>query len=144
LKLDKYKIKSEKMGFLGLCFLLLIGLAFMLKITDLFAETVEIEAVVTDTYEAHHNVHTHNPGGPKKDIEWVDLNGEIQTEGNISNREGLSEGDTYTISVDAETQSRRVSSRLGSVIQFVIGIICCVCSLKLMKLFFGITYHTQQ
>ena len=131
------------MGFIGLCIWFFIGLAFMLKITDLFTESVEIEAIVTNTYESDHNVHTHNPGGPKVNIEWVDLEGEIQSEGNILNDAGLTEGDTYIISVDAKTQSRRVSSKPAAMIQFVLGIISCALSLIFIQLCYGITDVTK-
>lgn len=138
MKLDKYKIKKSKIGFLGICFFFAVGLLFVAKIFDFFTETVEIDAVVIHTYETRHNQTTHNPGGSEMNIEWTDLNGEIQKEGNISNKDNLSEGDSYTISVDAETQSRRVPSKTGSVILFVIGIVSCMVSLKMMQLFYGV------
>lgn len=51
MKLDKYKIKQSKLGFFFVCMFLLMGVIFMLRIFDLFTETVEIEAVVSHTFE---------------------------------------------------------------------------------------------
>ncbi len=137
MKLDKYKVKKHIVLFFVLSFLFLTGIICSLKIFDCFIETDEIEAVVTHTFETNHNVHTHNPGGDKMNIEWVDLDGEVQTEGSILNREALSEGDTYTILVDAKTHSRRVTGKVGSVVLFVVGVICCGASIKLINIAFG-------
>ncbi len=140
MKLDKYKIKKHMVLFFVLSFLFLTGIILSLKIFDCFIKTDEIDAVVTHTFETHHNVHTHNPGGAKMNIEWVDLNGEEQTDGSISNREALSEGDTYTILVDAKTHSRRVTGKVGSIVLFVIGVICSCISIKLIKIAYGRDY----
>lgn len=70
-------------------------------------------------------------------LEWVDLNGEVQKEGSLANRAGLKVGDTCTILVDAKTQSRRVLSKSGSVFAFVLGIIICMISLKFTAFFYG-------
>lgn len=123
--LDKNKIKKGKLGFFFVSLFMIMGIIFMLNIFDLFVESVEIDAVVSHTYEteSHHVGKTHTNGGPKMNIEWIDLNGEVQTEGSLYNRDYLEEGDTFPILVDAETQSRRVLTKGGSIVCFILGIL---------------------
>lgn len=137
MKLEKYKIQEGKLGFICLCLLFFIGLILITKLTDLTTETVEIEAVVTNTWERRHSGFVREPIRPKMNIEWVDLNGEVQTEGGLANRRRLNTGDSFTISVDAKTQSRRVLSKAGCAFLFALGSFCCIVSLKLLKLFYG-------
>ena len=140
MRLDKYRIQKGKIGFCILCIFFLMGIGCITKIADLFTKTEEIEAMVVNAYETSSSVHTHNPGGWKMNIEWVDLNGNVQTEGNLRNKSGLEAGDTYTILVDAKTQSRRVLSKAGSIFMFVMGICVCGGSIILTKFCFGREY----
>lgn len=137
MKLEKYKIQEGKIGFIILCIVFFIGLILITEITDLTTETVEIEAVVTHTWERGYYVITRKPRKPKMNIEWVDLNGEVQTEGSLANRKHLNVGDTCTISVDAKTQSRRVLPKAGCIFVSVLGVLSCIVSLKFLKLFYG-------
>lgn len=139
MKLDRNKIQKNKFGLMMLCIIFCVGLLFITKITDLITEIVEMEAVVTHTYDGQYSAHSHlyTPTGSKMNIKWIDLNGEVHTEGNLANKEHLKVGDTCTISVDAKTQSRRVLSKSGCACMLTLGISFCVVSLKLLKLFYG-------
>lgn len=66
-------------------------------------------------------------------IEWTDLEGNVQTEQNITGSSELEVGDAYSIQVDARTHSRRVPSKTGSIVLFSLGILFCVGSLLMMK-----------
>ncbi len=54
MKLDKYKIREKKLGFIILCALFVIGIAFISQIADFFAETAEVGATVVHTYDTAH------------------------------------------------------------------------------------------
>ncbi len=73
-------------------------------------------------------------------IEWIDASGEVQTEGELINKNGLVVGDTFTIQVDAKTQSRRISGRIANIFMFGLGVLFCVASYKLTKLIYGKDY----
>lgn len=109
-------------------------LLFMSKISDLFVDSVEIEAVVTKTYRSSGRA---GSGGAKMNIEWVDLNGDTQTQGTMQNGYGLEVGDIYTILVDAKTHSRMVTSPTGSVCMFLGGLLGCIFDLLAMKVLYG-------
>lgn len=134
---DKTKTHKLKIGLIIAVLVFIIGIIFMTKITDLFVGTDEIEAAVVETYETQSSIHTHNPGGWKMNIEWLDLEGTVHTEGNLANKDGLDVGDTCIISVDAKTHSRRVPSKVGSILMFVIGVCFCGGSLAYAKVVLG-------
>lgn len=135
MKLDKEMIKKKKLGFFFLCLFLLVGIIFMLKIFDCLTKTTEIEAVVCHVYETDSHrvgkIYTH--GGPRMVIEWVDLNGETHMDGSLYNEDYLEEGDIYPILVDAETQSKRVLNKGGSIVCFILGVFFTVGSLLIMR-----------
>lgn len=141
MKLDKDKIRKGKFGFFILCLFFLLGIVFITKIVDAVTKTEEIEAVVVKEYKTNASVHTHTSGGWRMNIEWEDLNGTVQTEGNIVNKDRLEVGDTYTILVDAKTQSRRVLSKAGSIMMFGIGVCFCLGSFALTKILYGRKYY---
>ena len=134
MRLDKNEIKKNKFGFTFLCFGLIVSLFFMLNIKDLFKESVEIEAIVTKTYEDHRG---HGSPRPKMNIEWEDLNGDIQTEGSMHNEYRLSVGDTYPILVDTETHSEMVTSSTGSIVMFILGLLGLIFNLFAMNILYG-------
>ncbi len=134
MKLDKYKILKHKLAFFFLCFGLLISLLFITKISDLWTESVEIQAEVVKTFRSSG---APGSGGPKMNIEWVDLDGEVQKEGSLYNGYRLEVGDTYTIRVDTKTQSRRVLEPAGSIVLSGIGLMGAILFLCLMKVNFG-------
>lgn len=134
MKLDKYKISNGKFGFFALCFFFIVCILIMTKISDLFVDSVEIEAVVTNTYLDYRG--KGNPR-PKMNIEWTDLEGDIQTEGNMYNEYNLEEGDTCIILVDKETHSKITNSATGSIILFFIGLIGLIIDLIFMKFLYG-------
>lgn len=135
MRLNKDKIKKNKLGFFFICFGLFASLMFMTKIFDLWTESVEIQAEVVKTFRVFGK---HTRFFRNVNIEWTDLNGEIQKEGSLHDRYRLEVGDTYTIRVDAETQSRTVLTAAGSIIFFVVGLISGIGLLWIMKVFFGI------
>ncbi len=135
MKLDKYKISKHKLLFFFLCFGLLISVSFMTKIFDLWTESVEIQAEVVKTFRSGGKAGT---GGPKMNIEWVDLNGEVQKDGSLHNGYRLDVGDTYTIRVDAKTQSRRVLTPVGSIILSGMGLVSVIVLLWIMKAIYGL------
>ena len=135
MRLDKYEIKKNKFGFTFICFGLIVSLLFMLNIQDLFTESVEIEAIVTKVYKDHRG---HGKPKPKMNIEWEDLNGDIQTEGSMYNKYRLNVGDTYPILVDTETHSEMVTSSTGSIIMFILGLIGLIFNLFAMNILYGI------
>ena len=134
MKLDKYKISNGKFGFFALCFFFIVCILIMTKISDLFVDSVEIEAVVTNTYLDYRG--KGNPR-PKMNIEWEDLQGDIQTEGSMYNEYNLEVGDTYIILVDEETHSKMTNSVSGSIVLFVIGLIGFIFDLIFMKFLYG-------
>lgn len=133
MKLDRGKISRDKLGFFFICLGLLCGVLFMTKIFDLNIETTEVQAVVTNTFKGSGR---NSSRRPKMNVEWVDLNGEVQTEGSLWNRFGLEEGDYYTIIVDAETQSRMVLTPAGSITMFVLGLLCNIICIVIMRVFY--------
>lgn len=135
MKLSKHKMKERKFCFILLGVIFLVGIALLTKISDIVTETREMEARVIRTYESHSGRYSH--GGPKMSIEWLGRNGEHHTEGNLANMNHLVVGDTYTILVDAKTQSRRVLSKSGSIFMFITGIFLCVVCLWLLKIFYS-------
>ncbi len=143
MKLNKYKIQQHKISFVFFCAAFLVGLFFMTQLTDVLTRTVEIQAVVVKTYEVphigrigHRGVVGHS-GGPHMNIEWIDAEGEVQTEGSIFNEDGMAVGDTFTISVDARTRSRRIVSREGSLFISGLGLAICAFTLWIIRLLFG-------
>lgn len=135
MKLSKYKIKKRKCWFIILCILFLAGIGCITKIADCVTETQEIEARVIHTYEGHNSRYSRK--APKMNIEWLDRNGNYHTEGNLANENHLVVGDTYTILVDAKTQSRRVLSKSGSIFMVISGIFLCVVCLWMVKIFYS-------
>ncbi len=142
MKLDKYKIRQNKFLFVLLCFLFLTGVIFVGQITNLTVKTVEKEATVVKTYilKSRRGGFAFHIGGPHMNIEWIDASGEVQTEGELINKNGLVVGDTFTIQVDAKTQSRRISGRIANIFMFGLGVLFCVASYKLTKLIYGKDY----
>lgn len=133
MRLDRGKISRDKLGFFFICLGLLCSLLFMTKIYDLNIETTEVQAVVTNTFKGSGKNSSH---GPKMNVEWVDLNGEVQTEGSLRNSFGLEEGDYHTILVDAETQSRIVLTPAGSITMFVLGLLCNIICIVIIRVFY--------
>lgn len=140
MKLDKYKIRQGKFVFIVLCFMFLAGIVLMSRITDLAVKTVEKDATVVKTYvlsSSGGRSHWHkSSGGPHMNIEWTDAGGEIQADESIFNKDGLKVGDTFTILVDAKTQSRRIYPTAGNIFCFVLGILFSVGSFMLIKLLY--------
>jgi len=139
MKLDKYEIRQNKFLFVVLCFVFLMGVICVSKITDLTVKTVEKEATVVKTYilKSRRGGFVYHSGGPHMNIEWIDASGEVQTEGSLFNKNGLVVGDTFTIQVDAKTQSRRIYGRTANIFMFGLGVLFCVSSYKLLKLIYG-------
>ena len=134
MRLDRNEIKKNKFGFTFICFGLIISIMIMLNINNLFTESEEIEAIVTKVYKDHRG---HGKPRPKMNIEWVDLNGDIQTEGSMYNKYRLSVGDTYIILVDKETHSEMTTSPTGSIVMFIIGLLGLIFNLFAMNILYG-------
>lgn len=123
MQIEKNKIRKHKAFFIILCITFLFGIGSMAKITDLLIETDEIEAVVVKSWYSHNTKHRN---GWEMNIEWTDLDGNMHSDGSLSNPDQLDVGDRYTMMVDAETHSRRIISTKGNIFMFVMGV--CLCS----------------
>lgn len=100
---------------------------------DLQIETDEIEAVVVKSWYSHNS----KQKGWKMNIEWVDLDGNMHSDGSLSNPDQLDVGDSYTMLVDAETHSRQIISTEGNIVIVVMGVCLCSGSFILIIKFYG-------
>lgn len=119
--LDKKKIKKNKFLFFLLSFGVFIGIILLAQVVVMFTETTKVTAVVVNEYRTGSSVN-HTPYGSKIDVEWEDEDGDIHTEGNLANEEGLSIGDEIQITVDADTQSRRILDYKGIIVLTLTGL----------------------
>ncbi len=113
------KPKKNRSAKIFAIFLIVLGSMMCYKIADVFMEKEEIYATVTDTY------HTHSRKGRDFgacNVEWVDLEGQVQTENRLENKEGAEVGDAFLILVDARTHSKRVLPNANNVAMFVLGL----------------------
>lgn len=135
MKINTDKVKKHKLGFFFLWLGVLCGIILMTNIKDIVTDTTEVTAVVTKTFNGSGKA---GSAGPKMNIEWQDEDGDIHTDGSLSNTEGYEVGDLVTIEVDKETRSRRVISGNGSVVLFVLGLVTTITCLILLKIVFCI------
>lgn len=119
--LDKKKIKEDKFCFFIISFGIIVGMILMAKVVTMFTDTTKVTAVVIDEYYGGSSVN-HTPHGSRIDIEWEDVDGDIHTEGNLVNEDGLSIGDEIEITVDAETQSERILDYKGMIVLALTGL----------------------
>ena len=118
--LDKEKIKKDKFTFIIISFGVFIGLILLAQVVAMFTDTTKVTAVVVDEYYGGSSAN-HTPHGSKIDIEWEDEDGDIHTEGNLANKDGLSIGDEIESTVDAETQSERILDYKGMIVLTLTG-----------------------
>lgn len=117
---DRKKIKKERFLFCFSIWGVFMGLVLWGVLLNMFRQSTTVTAEVVDEYESGSSVN-HHPYGSKIDIEWMDDDGDIHTEGNLSNPKGLTVGDTLQIKVDANTQSERILGGAGKFVLFLGG-----------------------
>ncbi len=117
---DREKIKKERFLFWFSVWGVSIGLVLWGSLLNMFRQSTTVTAEVVDEYESGSSVNKH-PYGSKIDIEWMDEDGDIHSEGNLSNPKGLTVGDTLQIQVDAATQSERILDGPGKLFLFIAG-----------------------
>ncbi len=122
--------KKDKFVFFCLVLVFVVGLLFAAQIVDFAVKTDTVNATVTKTYEVRKK---HDKRAPRVNIEWMDLEGNLQTEQNITGSSELEVGDAYPIQVDARTHSRRILSKAGNLVMFALGIVFCIGSLLGMR-----------
>lgn len=117
---DREKIKKERFLFWFSVWGVSIGLVLWGSLLNMFCQSTTVTAEVVDEYVSGSSVNKH-PYGSKIDIEWMDEDGDIHSEGNLSNPKGLTVGDTLQIQVDAATQSERILDGPGKLFLFIAG-----------------------
>ena len=117
---DREKIKKERFLFWFSVWGVSMGLVLWGVLLNMFRQSTTVTAEVVDEYVSGSSVNNH-PYGSKINIEWMDEDGDIHSEGNLSNPKGLTVGDTLQIQVDAATQSERILDGPGKLFLFIAG-----------------------
>lgn len=117
---DREKIKKERFLFWFSVCGVSMGLVLWGVLLNMFRQSTTVTAEVVDEYVSGSSVNNH-PYGSKINIEWMDEDGDIHSEGNLSNPKGLTVGDTLQIQVDAATQSERILDGPGKLFLFIAG-----------------------